>query len=74
MNRLSDKEAIDLLKHGDILELGQQANKIRQEKHPGNTVTFIVDRNINYTNVCLNECRFCAFSVVKITKTLIYCP
>ena len=61
MNRLSDKEAIDLLKHGDILELGQQANKIRQEKHPGNTVTFIVDRNINYTNVCLNECRFCAF-------------
>ena len=31
MNRLSDKEAIDLLKHGDILELGQQANKIRQE-------------------------------------------
>ena len=61
MNRLSDKEAIDLLKHGDILELGQQANKIRQEKHPGNTVTFIVDRNINYTNVCLNDCRFCAF-------------
>ena len=61
MNRLSDKEAIDLLKHGDILELGQQANKIRQEKHPGNTVTFIVDRNINYTNVCHNECRFCAF-------------
>lgn len=61
MNRLSDKEAIDLLKHGDILELGQQANKTRQEKHPGNTVTFIVDRNINYTNVCLNECRFCAF-------------
>ena len=61
MNRLSDKEAIDLLKHGDILELGQQANKIRQEKHPGNTVTFIVDRNINYTNICLNECRFCAF-------------
>ena len=45
MNRLSDKEAIDLLKHGDILELGQQANKIRQEKHPGNTVTFIVDRD-----------------------------
>ena len=39
MNRLSDKEAIDLLKHGDILELGQQANKIRQEKHPGNTLS-----------------------------------
>ena len=41
MNRLSDKEAIDLLKHGDILELGQQANKIRQEKHPATLLPFI---------------------------------
>lgn len=61
MNRLSDKEAIELLKHGDILTLGQTANAIRKERHPGNTVTFVVDRNINYTNVCVNECRFCAF-------------
>lgn len=61
MNRLLDEKAIDLLKHGNILELGQQANLVRQEKHPGNIVTFIVDRNINYTNVCTNECRFCAF-------------
>lgn len=61
MTRLSDKEAVDLLRHGDILELGQKADKVRQKFHPGNTVTFIVDRNINYTNVCVNECRFCAF-------------
>ncbi len=61
MTRLSDEEAIELLKHGDILELGKQANEVRQKFHPGNTVTFIVDRNINYTNVCINECRFCAF-------------
>lgn len=61
MTRLSDTEAVDLLRHGDILELGQMADKVRQKFHPGNTVTFIVDRNINYTNVCVNECRFCAF-------------
>ncbi len=61
MARLSDKQAIELLKHGDILELGKMADTVRQQFHPGNTVTFIVDRNINYTNVCVNECRFCAF-------------
>lgn len=61
MTRLSSQEAIHLLKTGDILELGKQADKIRQQFHPGNTVTFIVDRNINYTNICINECRFCAF-------------
>ncbi len=61
MARLSDEQAIELLKHGDILELGKKANTVRQQFHPGNTVTFIVDRNINYTNVCVNECRFCAF-------------
>ena len=61
MTRLSNTEAVNLLRHGDILELGQIADKVRQKFHPGNTVTFIVDRNINYTNVCVNECRFCAF-------------
>lgn len=58
--RLHPKEATELLEHGDLLELGRQANAIRQERF-GNTVTFIVDRNINYTNICANECRFCAF-------------
>ncbi len=61
MKRLTDAQAAELLKHGDILELGKMADGVRQEFHPGNTVTFIVDRNINYTNICLNECRFCAF-------------
>ena len=61
MNRLTDEQAIELLKHGDILELGKQANAVRQQFHPGNTVTFIVDRNINYTNICKSECNFCAF-------------
>ena len=55
MTRLSDEEAIELLKHGDILELGKQANEVRQKFHPGNTVTFIVDRNINYK---LHKCMY----------------
>ncbi|WP_196593677.1 cyclic dehypoxanthinyl futalosine synthase [Pectinatus sottacetonis] len=61
MERLSDKKAISLLKNGDILALGQQADKIRRQMHPDNIVTFIIDRNINYTNICINECNFCAF-------------
>lgn len=58
--RMEKQEAIELLTHGDPLELGQQADAIRRQRF-GNTVTFIVDRNINYTNICQNECRFCAF-------------
>ena len=74
MNRLSDKEAISLLKHGDILELGKKANEVREKLHPKNTVTFIVDRNINYTNVCINECRFCAFFRPKTHKDAYLLP
>ncbi len=37
------------------------ADKIRQQKHPDNVVSFVVDRNINYTNICTSECKFCAF-------------
>lgn len=61
MERLTDEKAVFLLKNGDILTLGQQADKVRRQLHPGNIVTFIIDRNINYTNICVNECNFCAF-------------
>ena len=60
MNRLSEREGVELLTHGDPIELGRQADAARRELFD-DTVTFIVDRNINYTNVCKNECRFCAF-------------
>ncbi len=60
-SRLSSKEAVKLLKKGDLLELGRAADGLKKDLHPDDTVTFIVDRNINYTNVCINECRFCAF-------------
>jgi cyclic dehypoxanthinyl futalosine synthase len=59
--RLTDAEALRLLQHGDLLELGYRADEVRRRLHPGDDVTFVVDRNINYTNVCISGCRFCAF-------------
>ena len=58
--RLSGREAADLLTSGDPIGLGRAADAERRRRF-GDTVTFIVDRNINYTNICVNECRFCAF-------------
>lgn len=59
--RITKKEGLKLLKKGDLLEVGRMADEMRKDLHPEGTVTFIVDRNINYTNVCINRCRFCAF-------------
>lgn len=58
---LTTQEALEMLTTGDVLELGQAAHAVRQEMHPGNIVTFVIDRNINYTNICTSQCRFCAF-------------
>ncbi len=59
--RLSDDEALALLRSADLLTLGEMAGARRQAVVPGRRVTYIVDRNINYTNVCVSGCRFCAF-------------
>jgi cyclic dehypoxanthinyl futalosine synthase len=59
--RITKKEGLELLKNSDLLELGQRADGIRAKLHPEKTGTFIVDRNINYTNICINKCKFCAF-------------
>ena len=59
--RLSEKEAIDLIKNADLKELGKMALKKKRELHPKKITTFVVDRNINYTNVCWVDCNFCAF-------------
>jgi cyclic dehypoxanthinyl futalosine synthase len=60
--RLSDADAIALLKApGDILRLGVAASAMRRRLVPEPDVTFIVDRNVNYTNVCVSGCSFCAF-------------
>jgi len=54
-------EALELLLNEDVLQLGRWADSIRQRLHPDNRVTFVVDRNVNYTNVCESRCSFCAF-------------
>lgn len=54
-------EALELLLNGDLLQLGRWAGRIRHRLHPDNRVTFVVDRNVNYTNVCESRCSFCAF-------------
>ena len=58
---LDRAEALRLLTEGDLLALGKLADGIRKRLHPENIVTFVVDRNVNYTNVCESKCRFCAF-------------
>lgn len=59
--RMTNKEALQLLKKGDLLDLGRTADLVRKKLHQDKIVSFIVDRNINYTNVCINKCTFCAF-------------
>src|ERR1035437_9444029 len=59
--RISRGKALDLYLNADLLDLGETADGIRKSLHPEGVVTFVVDRNINYTNVCINECKFCAF-------------
>jgi len=55
-------DLLDFYTNASLLDLGAAADRVRQEKHPGNTVTYIIDRNINYTNVCVADCGFCAFA------------
>ncbi len=54
-------EAVDLIENGDLKTLGAMAYQKKKELHPKGVTTFIVDRNINYTNVCWVDCKFCAF-------------
>lgn len=55
------RDLLDFYANAPLLELGLEADRLRRERHPHNTVTYIVDRNINYTNVCVADCGFCAF-------------
>ena len=58
---LSRAEAHWLLTEADLLQAGRLADSIRRRLHPEGMVTFVVDRNVNYTNICESKCRFCAF-------------
>jgi len=59
--RLDRGEGLYLLQFAELLDLGELANEIRFAKHPEPRVTFVVDTNPNYTNICTIDCIFCAF-------------
>jgi cyclic dehypoxanthinyl futalosine synthase len=63
--RIGADEAVRLHQEADLLELAEAADQIRQRMHPDNVISYIIDRNINYTNVCKEFCTFCAFYRVK---------
>jgi len=59
--RLDEADAIRLYLEAPLLDLGRAADLRRQALHPGDVVTYIIDRNVNYTNVCVTACKFCNF-------------
>jgi cyclic dehypoxanthinyl futalosine synthase len=59
--RLDRVEALELYLHAPTPLLGTLADEVRARKHPERIVTYIIDRNVNYTNVCVARCSFCAF-------------
>ena len=58
---LTRQQAIDLFRSDDLVGIGMEADALRRKLHPEGTVTYIIDRNINYTNLCTEYCTFCAF-------------
>jgi len=60
-NRMSVDEAVELIEKADLKTLGEMALAKKRELHPKKVTTFVVDRNINYTNICWVDCKFCAF-------------
>jgi cyclic dehypoxanthinyl futalosine synthase len=59
--RLDREQALELYTHAPLALLGELADQVRARKHPDGVVTYIIDRNVNYTNICVARCNFCAF-------------
>jgi cyclic dehypoxanthinyl futalosine synthase len=59
--RVDAGEALELYTRAPTALLGRLADEVRARKHPDRLVTYIIDRNVNYTNVCVAKCNFCAF-------------
>ena len=59
--RISAEEALLLYTDAPFHALGEAADTVRRRRYPDNVVTYLIDRNINYTNVCVTACKFCAF-------------
>jgi len=58
---LTHAQALDLYRSDDLIGIGMEADAVRRTLHPEGVVTYIIDRNINYTNFCTEYCTFCAF-------------
>src|SRR5579862_4029316 len=58
---LTKAQALELFNSDDLIGLGMEADAVRRKLHPEGVVTYIIDRNINYTNFCTEYCTFCAF-------------
>lgn len=59
--RLAEEAAVALFQSADLLSIGSVADEIRKRLHPEDHITYVIDRNINYTNICVSRCSFCAF-------------
>ncbi len=60
-SRITPEDGLTLLRSNDLAAIGRTADLVRRRKHPENIVSFLIDRNINYTNVCVARCTFCNF-------------
>jgi len=58
---LTKQEALGLFRSDDLIGIGMAADAVRKKLHPEGVVTYVIDRNINYTNLCTEYCTFCAF-------------
>lgn len=58
---ITPEQALDLFESDDLIGVGMEADALRRKLHPEGVVSYIIDRNINYTNVCTEYCSFCAF-------------
>ncbi len=58
---LTRQQALDMFRSDDLIGIGMEADALRRKLHPEGVVTYIIDRNINYTNFCTEYCSFCAF-------------
>jgi cyclic dehypoxanthinyl futalosine synthase len=72
--RIGRAEIERLFAEGSLLELGQAADAVRRRKTDQGVASYIIDRNINYTNVCIYRCRFCAFYRTKDARDAYVLP
>jgi len=70
--RISYDEGLQLYDHAELLDLAEAANARRQQLNPGDVVTYLIDRNINHTNVCVTDCQFCNFYTPRTTDAKAY--